>query len=87
MGNIEIVKKAIRKSTYFNNNSVSDSSSENEVKIVTKKVFIRNSELNILKTIIENLGGNVDDIYVSTMPALNNDLCVVIEFNIGYQNY
>jgi hypothetical protein len=87
MGNIEIVKKAIRMSTYFNNNSVSDSSSENEVKIVTKKVFIRNSELNILKTIIENLGGNVDDIYVSTMPALNNDLCVVVEFNIGYQNY
>ena len=87
MGNIEIVKKAIRMSTYFNNNSVSDNSSENEVKIVTKKVFIRNSELNILKTIIENLGGNVDDIYVSTMPALNNDLCVVIEFNIGYQNY
>lgn len=87
MGNIEIVKEAIRKSTYFNNNSVSDWSSENEVKIVTKKVFIRNSELNILKTIIENLGGNVDDIYVSTMPALNNDLCVVVEFNIGYQNY
>ena len=87
MGNIEIVKEAIRKSTYFNNNSVSDWSSENEVKIVTKKVFIRNSELNILKTIIENLGGNVDDIYVSTMPALNNDLCVVIEFNIGYLNY
>lgn len=87
MGNIEIVKEAIRKSTYFNNNSVSEWSSENEVKIVTKKVFIRNSELNILKTIIENLGGNVDDIYVSTMPALNNDLCVVIEFNIGYQNY
>lgn len=87
MGNIEIVKEAIRKSTYFNNNSVSNSSSENEVKIVTKKVFIRNSELNILKTIIENLGGNVDDIYVSTMPAMNNDLCVVIEFNIGWQNY
>ena len=37
MGNIEIVKEAIRKSTYFNNNSVSNSSSENEVKIVTKK--------------------------------------------------
>lgn len=84
MANIEIVKEAIRKSTYFNNNLVSDSSSENEVTIVTKKVFIRNSELNILKTIIENLGGNVDDIYVS---AMNLDLCVVIEFNIGYQNY
>lgn len=87
MGNIEIVKEAIRKSTYFNNNSVSDNSSENEVTIVTKKVFIRNSELNILKTIIETLGGNVDDIYVSTMPAMNNDLCVVIEFNIGWQNF
>jgi hypothetical protein len=87
MGNIEIVKEAIGKSTYFNNNSVSDSSSENEVTIVTKKVFIRNSELNILKTIIEKLGGNVDDIYVSTMPAMNNDLCVVIEFNIGWQNF
>lgn len=87
MGNIEIVKEAIRKSTYFNNNSVSNSSSENEVKIVTKKVFIRNSELNILKASIEKLGGNVDDIYVSKMPAMNNDLCVVIEFNIGWQNY
>lgn len=87
MGNIEIVKEAIRKSTYFNNNSVSNSSSENEVKIVTKKAFIRNSELNILKASIEKLGGNVDDIYVSTMPAMNNDLCVVIEFNIGWQNY
>lgn len=87
MGNIEIVKEAIRKSTYFNNNSVSNSSSENEVKIVTKKVFIRNSELNILKASIEKLGGNVDDIYVSKMPTMNNDLCVVIEFNIGWQNY
>jgi hypothetical protein len=87
MKNIEIVKEAIKKSTYFSNNSVSDSSSENEVKIVTKKIFIRNSELNILKVIIENLGGNVDDIYVSTMPAMNNNLCVVVEFNIGYQNY
>ena len=87
MKNIEIVKEAIRKSTYFNNNSVSDSSSENEVTIVTKKVFIRNSELNILKASIEKLGGYVDDVYVSTMPAMNKDLCVVIEFNIGYQNY
>lgn len=80
MTNIEIVKKAIKESNYFDNNYVSDSSSEKEVYIITKKVFIRNNELNKLKQSIENLGGNVDDLYVSTMPSLNYDLCVEVLF-------
>ena len=80
MTNIEIVKKAIKESNYFDNNYVSDSSSEKEVYIITKKVFIRNNELNKLKQSIEGLGGNVDDLYVSTMPSLNYDLCVEVLF-------
>lgn len=80
MTNIEIVKKAIKESRYFDNNFVSDSSSESEVYIITKKVFIRNNELNKLKQSIEDLGGKVDDLYVSTMPSLNYDLCVEVLF-------
>ena len=80
MTNIEIVKKAIRESNYFNNNFVSEHSSESEVKIVTRKVFIRYKELENLKLNIEMYNGKVKDIYVSTMPAMNHSLCVVIEF-------
>ena len=81
MSNIEIVKKAIKESSYFNNNVVSEYSSEKEVKIVTKKIFISFNELFSLKMTIEMYNGKVKDIYVSTMPALNNDLCVVVEFD------
>lgn len=80
MTNIEIVKKAIKETSYFDNNYISDSSSESEVYIITKKIFIRNNELNRLKQRIEDLGGKVDDLYVSTMPSLNYDLCVEVSF-------
>ena len=80
MSNIEIVKTALRKSNYFDNNFVSDFSTESEVNIITKKVFIRNSELNKLKAIIEDLGGNVYDMFVSAMPSLNYDLCIEVQF-------
>lgn len=80
MSNINIVKKAIKESKYFDNDYVSHNSSNLEVKIVTRKIFIRVSELNQLRNIIEVMGGNVDDIYVSTMPSLNHDMCIVVEF-------
>lgn len=81
MSNIEIVKTAIRKSNYFNNDFVSHISSESEVNIITKKMFIRNSELNKLKAIIEELGGDVCDMYLSSTPSLNYDLCIEVQFN------
>ena len=82
MSNIDIVKTAIKKSNYFNNDFVSPHiSTESEVNIITKKIFIRNSELNKLKVIIEELGGSVYDIFISSMPSLNYDLCVEVQFN------
>lgn len=81
MSNIDIVKTAIKKSNYFNNDVVSHISTESEVNIITKKIFIRNSELNKLKVIIEELGGSVYDIFISSMPSLNYDLCVEVQFN------
>ena len=80
MTNIERVKKAIKESSYFNNNFVSDSSCESEVHIITKKVFISFNELSSLKMTIEMYNGVVEEIYVSTMPALKHDLCVIVLF-------
>jgi hypothetical protein len=66
---------------------ISLDSTETQVKIVTKKVFVRNSDLNLLKDLLENEGCNVEDLYVSTMPAMDNKLCIVVEFYIGWQNF
>ena len=42
---------------------------------------------NLLKDLLENKGCKVEDLYVSTMPALDNKLCIVVEFYIGWQNF
>lgn len=87
MTNIETVKKILRSYSFFMNEKISLDSTESQVKIVTKKVFVRNSDLNLLKDLLENEGCKVEDLYVSTMPALDNKLCIVVEFYIGWQNF
>jgi hypothetical protein len=87
MTNIEAVKKILRSYSFFMNEKISLDSTETQVKIVTKKVFVRNSDLNLLKDLLENEGCKVEDLYVSTMPALDNKLCIVVEFYIGWQNF
>lgn len=87
MTNIETVKKILRSYSFFMNEKISLDSTETQVKIVTKKVFVRNSDLNLLKDLLENEGCKVEDLYVSTMPALDNKLCIVVEFYIGWQNF
>lgn len=87
MTNIETVKKILRSYSFFMNEKISLDSTESQVKIVTKKVFVRNSDLNLLKDLLENEGCRVEDLYVSTMPALDNKLCIVVEFYIGWQNF
>jgi hypothetical protein len=87
MTNIEAVKKNLRSYSFFMNEKISLDSTETQVKIVTKKVFVRNSDLNLLKDLLENEGCKVEDLYVSTMPALDNKLCIVVEFYIGWQNF
>ena len=82
MSNIDIVKTAIKKSNYFDNDFISDVSTESEVNIITKKLFIRNSEINKLKNTIVELGGRVYDIFISSMPSMNYDLCVEVHFTI-----
>lgn len=87
MTNIDTVKKILRSYSFFMNEKISLDSTESQVKIVTKKFFVRNSDLNLLKDLLENEGCNVEDLYVSTMPAMDNKLCIVVEFNIGWQNF
>jgi hypothetical protein len=87
MTNIEAVKKILRSYSFFMNEKISLDSTETQVKIVTKKVFVRNSDLNLLKDLLENEGCKVEDLYVSTMPAMDNKLCIVVEFYIGWQNF
>lgn len=79
--NKEIVKAVLRETTLFYNASVSEYSSKCEVKIVTKAVFIRMSDLASLKLFIEQKGGKVKDIEVSPMPAMDNRLSVVVVFD------
>ena len=80
--NKEIVKAVLRETTLFNGAaSVSEYSSEREVRIVTKAVFVRMSDLASLKLFIEQKGGRVRDIEVSLMPAMDNRLSVVVVFN------
>lgn len=77
--NKEIVKAVLRETTLFNGAaSVSEYSSEREVKIVTKAVFVRLSDLVSLKLFIEQKGGKVKGIEVSPMPAMDNRLSVVV---------
>lgn len=82
MSNKEIVKAVLRETTLFNGAaSVSEYSSEREVKIVTKAVFVRMSDLVSLELFIEQKGGRVTDVEVSPMPAMDNRLSVVVVFN------
>ena len=81
MSNKEIVKAVLRETTLFNGAaSVSEYSSEREVQIVTKAVFVRLSDLASLKLFIEQKDGRVKDIEVSPMPAMDNRLSVVVVF-------
>lgn len=82
MSNKEIVKAVLRETTLFNGvASVCDYSNECNVKIVTKSVFIRMSDLYELHLDIAEKGGRVRDIEVSPMPAMDNRLSVVVVFD------
>ena len=81
MSNKEIVKAVLRETTLFNGAAnVSEYSSEREVQIEIKAVFVRMSDLVSLELFIEQKGGNVKDIEVSTMPAMDSRLSVVVVF-------
>lgn len=80
MTNLEIVKQVIDNGNWFNGTAeVSVMSSNAEVQISTKNVFIRMSELERLRDEIEKLE-KVKDIEVSPMPLRNNALAVTIIF-------
>ena len=80
MTNLEIVKQVIDNGNWFNGTAeVSVMSSNAEVQICTKNVFIRMSELERLKNEIEKWE-KVNDIEVSPMPGLNYALAVTVIF-------
>ena len=82
MSNKEIVKAVLRETTLFNGAvSVSEYSSEREIKIVTKAVFVHLSDLASLKLFIEQKGCRVNDVGVSPMSAMDYRLSVVVVFN------
>lgn len=80
MTNFEIVKHVIDNGNWFNGTAVEDVMSSNtEVQISTKNVFIRMSELEQLKNEIEQWK-KVKDIEVSPMPFCNNVLAIIVIF-------
>ena len=80
MANFEIVKHVIVTGNWFNGTAeVSVMSSDKEVQICTKNVFIRMSELECLKNEIEKWE-KVEDIEVSPMPLRNHALAVTVIF-------
>lgn len=80
MTNLEIVKQVIDNSNWFNGTAeVSVMSSNAEVQISTKNVFVRMSELERLKNEIEKWE-KVKDIEVSPMPLRNHALAVTVIF-------
>lgn len=80
MTNLEIVKQVIDNSNWFNGTAeVSVMSSNAEVQISTKNVFVRMSELERLKNEIEKWE-KVKDIEVSPMPGRNYALAVTVIF-------
>lgn len=80
MTNLEIVNQVINSGDWFNGTAeVSVMSSNAEVQISTKNVFVRMSEIERLRTEIEKWE-KVKDIEVSPMPLRNNALAVTVIF-------
>ena len=81
MNNVDIVKNVIANGNWFNGTAeVFVMSSNKEVQICTKNVFIRMSELERLKAELEEWE-KVEDIEVSPMPLRNHALAVIVIFN------
>lgn len=78
--NIEIVKEVLDDTGMFHSAYVDEYSSEKEVKIVTRVAFVRLTDLDTLRYGIEREGGHLEEIEVSTMPAMDNRLSVVVVF-------
>lgn len=80
MTNIEIVKHVIDSGNWFNGTaSVYVMSSNTEVQICTKNVFVRMNELEHLRAEIEKWE-QVKDIEISPMPGLNYALAITVVF-------
>lgn len=80
MTNIEIVKQVIDSGNWFNGTaSVYVMSSNTEVQICTKNVFVRMNELEHLRAEIEKWE-QVKDIEVSPMPGFNYALAITVVF-------
>lgn len=80
MSNLEIVNQVINSGDWFNGTAeVSVMSSNAEVQISTKNVFVRMSEIERLRTEIEKWE-KVKDVEVSPMPLRNNALAVTVIF-------
>lgn len=80
MSNKEIVKEVLHDTGMFHRAYVDECSSEKEVKIVTRAVFVRLTDLDTLRYGIEREGGHLEEIEVSTMPAMDNRVCITVIF-------
>lgn len=84
MKNIEIVKMVLSEDIWFGGCcKVSEYSTEYQVKIVTKAVFVRYCILKQFIERIEEYGGKVCDVEVSQMPAMDNRISVTFIFNVS----
>ena len=78
--NIEIVKEVLDDTGMFHSAYVDEYSTEKEVKIDTACVFLRLTDLDTLRYCVEREGGHLEDIEVSTMPALDNRMSITLIF-------
>lgn len=84
MKNVEIVKQVLADDIWFGGCcKVSEYSTEYQVQIVTKAVFVHYRMLKQFIECIEEYGGKVVDVEVSTMPAMDNRMSVTIMFNVS----
>lgn len=84
MKNVEIVKMVLGEDIWFGGcGKVSEYSTEYQVQIATKAVFVRYCMLKQFIERIEEYGGKVVDVEVSMMPAMDNRISVTIIFNVS----
>ena len=84
MKNVEIVKQVLADDIWFGGCcKVSEYSTEYQVQIVTKAVFVRYCILKQFIERIEEYGGKVCDVEVSQMPAMDNRISVTFIFNVS----
>ena len=78
MGNLNKIRAIIGKNDILPNLEIARYSSDRVIKLTTTAVAINFQSMDKLYKHLQNEGVNVTEMYISTMPAMNHALCIVI---------